>query len=466
MTEQKRILVVDDAALVRRTATTLLEGAGYEVESAASGEEAFELCLEKTFDLVVTDVRMGALSGMQLCRLLRSDPSTAWMPIFLLAGDDDARSRFWGKIAGADAFLRKEDMFKELVVNVARVLETVRRPPTGTIATLRRKTPPLERLSEILDKSLFEAVLASEVRRLSHHLEDRTAFLSAIAELIRNVTEFHYLAIRLDGPSGPTWALEGRGPLPQALDQAALDALGLEAHVDQIVALSRHDRLTGSLDQVTRPTRFPIVHGETLGELLFYPRGRGIAHDIGTMDLVARELGIVVRAMFLMEQARDLANTDALTGLPNRRHGMQRLQHEIDRAHRLGQDLSIAIVDVDHFKAINDRFGHNVGDEVLRRVGRGLREALRRIDFVARWGGEEFMVVLPGTALRTGLIAAERLRARVEGDDKADATHRATVSVGIAMHASGESLDALVARADAGLYDAKRLGRNRVEAGR
>lgn len=105
-----RILVVDDSAVVRRTVHRHLAGRGYMVQTAASGEEAFDVCLREPFDLLVSDVTMGTLSGMQLCRLLRSDPATADMPIILLTAAGDPRSRFWGRHAGADEYLPKESI--------------------------------------------------------------------------------------------------------------------------------------------------------------------------------------------------------------------------------------------------------------------------------------------------------------------------------------------------------------------
>ena len=99
----RRVLVVDDSRLVRSTVRKELERAKYDVRCAESGEEAFQLCIDSSFDLIVTDVAMGTLSGMQLCRILRGDPNTVDVPILLLTAADDARSRFWGKHAGANA---------------------------------------------------------------------------------------------------------------------------------------------------------------------------------------------------------------------------------------------------------------------------------------------------------------------------------------------------------------------------
>jgi diguanylate cyclase (GGDEF)-like protein len=162
-----------------------------------------------------------------------------------------------------------------------------------------------------------------------------------------------------------------------------------------------------------------------------------------------------------------LSREDALTGLFNRRHVDAALALEWERARRFGRDLAVAIADIDHFKGVNDRFSHAVGDEVLRRVATILREGTRAVDVVGRWGGEEFVLLLVETPPDRAARLCEKLRAAVEAHDwSAVAPGLAvTVSVGIAGNAEAADPAALLAAADARLYEAKRAGRNRVVAG-
>jgi len=168
----------------------------------------------------------------------------------------------------------------------------------------------------------------------------------------------------------------------------------------------------------------------------------------------------------LLEANRRLAEqamTDDLTGLANRRHGERQLEREIALAVRKGNDLGLVRVDIDHFKAINDEHGHQAGDRVLREVARRLGDAVRGGDLLARWGGDEFVAILPSTDRAGALRAAERLRAAVAEspvgvDEIATAV---TVSVGWA-HWIGDTPGDLLARADQALYAAKDAGRNMV----
>ncbi len=158
-----------------------------------------------------------------------------------------------------------------------------------------------------------------------------------------------------------------------------------------------------------------------------------------------------------------LARRDELTGLGNRRELTETLERELAHHTRYGGDLSVALIDVDHFKVVNDRFGHLAGDEVLRRIGHELAQERRRVDVVGRYGGEEFLIVLPQTSLQGAHVALEALRERIARLDVSDIAHPVTVSCGIAAAGDGlRTLQALVGAADRALYAAKAGGRNRV----
>lgn len=156
-----------------------------------------------------------------------------------------------------------------------------------------------------------------------------------------------------------------------------------------------------------------------------------------------------------------LARTDSLTGLWNRRHFEDTIAAEIERARRYGTPLALLALDADHFKRINDEFGHHAGDAVLRELARLLTATTRRSDLLCRWGGEEFMVLAPDTGCPQAAAMAEKIRLAVAGHDL-DAVGGMTVSVGVGELLPGESTEAWVRRVDAALYDAKQGGRNRV----
>ncbi len=180
---------------------------------------------------------------------------------------------------------------------------------------------------------------------------------------------------------------------------------------------------------------------------------------------VARQLSLALKRSALYLLVQQLAITDGLTGLSVRRHVLQRLQEECSRSARLGQPLSVAMIDLDHFKAVNDSHGHLVGDAVLRAVAARVRRAVREIDLAGRYGGEEFIVVLPGADREAALQVAERVQSAVASEpvQAYDEKVSVTISVGLTT-VSGRTIVAeeVVDRADRALYAAKTSGRNRV----
>lgn len=161
-----------------------------------------------------------------------------------------------------------------------------------------------------------------------------------------------------------------------------------------------------------------------------------------------------------------IARIDALTGLVNRRTLDEALSREVARAGRQRQPLTLVIGDIDHFKRINDTYGHVVGDQVLSDVGKVLGSDVRPYDLAARFGGEEFVLLFPGTGVEEGVVAAERVRRKIESLQVRNCPERITISLGAATWMDSESAEAFVARCDTALYRAKNGGRNRVEADR
>ncbi len=172
-------------------------------------------------------------------------------------------------------------------------------------------------------------------------------------------------------------------------------------------------------------------------------------------EFIASSLGV-------LRQAERNAHTDALTGLGNRHWMAVMFEREVTRAQQDGKALCLMMIDVDNFKAFNDQYGHIAGDRVLVAVGETLRDFLRPTDLIARFGGDEFAILLPDVTLAQARQTAERLRTRVAQLSPTSLTTAITISVGVASHAAGEDVTALVHRADAAMYDAKDRGRNRV----
>jgi diguanylate cyclase (GGDEF)-like protein len=213
------------------------------------------------------------------------------------------------------------------------------------------------------------------------------------------------------------------------------------------------------------PLVFPIAMGSTvLGEIALSPSRADAApsETAALLELVGRELAGPLRIAALVEESERLATTDALTGLLNRRAFSGGLRTELARSSRYELPLSVLLVDIDHFKTVNDTHGHAAGDLALVEVANTVRGMLREPDVVCRWGGEEIVILLPNTGPSGAAVAAERLRAQVAAMELeyGSVKLKLTVSIGITELQRGDDLERLIERADAALYEAKASGRN------
>ena len=220
-------------------------------------------------------------------------------------------------------------------------------------------------------------------------------------------------------------------------------------------------------DADEKPLQLPLAGPGQESELLLVldpPKGGFSPEAVELAEWLVSQAAIALENAELHHVVQWQATTDDLTGLANRRRFMEALAAEIQRVERLGGTLSILLADIDDFKRINDRWGHQVGDEALRRFAGLLAGELREVDIAGRLGGEEFAVLLPGTDREGALIAANRIRGAVAREvmQIADATSvRFTVSLGVAAYVGG-SAESLLKTADAALYRAKAEGKNRV----
>ncbi|GAC1345598.1 MAG: hypothetical protein NVSMB23_21950 [Myxococcales bacterium] len=249
-------------------------------------------------------------------------------------------------------------------------------------------------------------------------------------------------------------------------------ARGETIYVPDVSQDPRYLHYKGSRQNTGSFVAVPLrVKGRVVGILsLNRPRaGAFTPQEIRLAEAIASQAALAITNARLYAQTLEMSYTDPLTGVPNRRQLFARLEQEWTRSLRFGDDLSLLMVDLDLFKNVNDAFGHTVGDAVLRGIALVLKRNVRKVDTVARFGGEEFCVVLPRVAKAEAVEVAEKLRRAVAatplpGPPGHPALHL-TVSIGVASHgADATDVAGLIEKADQALYDAKRAGRNAVFA--
>ncbi len=467
--------MVDDSDVTRAMVVRLLQRAGFETSTATDGVVGVLEAMRNPPDIVVSDLEMTTLDGSQLARCLKTDPATRHLPVIILTSHEEARARFWSLETGADAYLIKGGDPGELVTTVERLLAAAPKPD-GRAGTGLPDGPldVLARVVRALDDNLLESVLSQSLLAAAAGAASLEDAVRAVLDALARVVDCHALAVALESPAEVVVFVST--PAASSADSVSRlatllgNAVGLTSPDDlRLVELGPAsgggpDLPLDGLVMIPLPARSASA---ILGLIPRRPR-EWAHHAEGLVQRVVHPLGLALDNAHLSDRLRDLSAHDGLTRLLNHRTIFERLREEVERSNRYGGELSILLADIDHFKQVNDGYGHPVGDSVLRRVATALRQDLRACDALGRYGGEEFLAVLPSTPLAGASGVAERMRCLVE-DARTELSGgdliQVTASFGVASLAEldppGRAED-LVNLADRRLYAAKRAGRNRV----
>jgi two-component system, cell cycle response regulator len=435
---------------------------GYAVTVTASPIEGASFALADPPAAVIADLWMSGISGVQLTRLLRAEVATERVPVILRGPEGDRQNRFWAERAGAAAYVGQGRM-GELVRALATAIANNPPPEDSFMQVYGGEEFDLRnRIAAHLDAALFESVLAAEVRALSA-CGSFARLLDLLAQFVSRVTSYRWLAVYTGEPErlGLHAHPAARAQCEEEARKALKPTIGAHALVLTVEDQDAYADASGA-PPILREIRLGT---EVIGTVALAPRETPHPKDIELVSIVARELAGPLRIAALVEESQRLATTDPLTGLMNRRAFSAAAEREVERATRYKSPFAVLMLDVDRFKSINDKRGHSSGDAVLAAIGQLLGAQLRKLDFVGRWGGEEFTVALPSTDIEGAAIVAERIRAAIAAMVVKDARRdpiAVTASIGVAPYRDGDTVDALVDRADRAMYVAKTSGRDRV----
>lgn len=458
-----RVLVVDDVLPNVKLLAAKLTREYFDVITASSGPEALDRTRADAPDIILLDVMMPGMDGFEVCERIRSDPAIMHIPIVMVTALSDAADRVRGLEAGADDFLTKP---VNDVALFARVRSLVRLKMMMDEWRLRESTSG--QLGMLVATDSMQMQSAENARILV--VEDSTIDLEKVRETLSRDRDL----------------VRSAESCAQGLEMALHDDFEL---VLVSLTLMREDglRLCSQLRSHERTRQVPILLMADDADIDRVAKGLELgANDyvikpIDRNELLARVRTQVRRKRYQerlrsnYEQSLSLALTDSLTGLFNRRYLSAHLPRLLDRGGGNNKPVAALLFDIDHFKKVNDSWGHSVGDEVLREVGQRASRNLRNFDLVARLGGEEFVVVMPDADLNSAMLVAERLRQRIASEPFAVSAPvgqiPVTISIGVAVSDGNlegdgrpESGESLLRRADNALYQAKRNGRNLVVA--
>lgn len=449
-----RVLVVDDVLANVKLLEARLTAEYFEVVSAMSGQEALKICQNGGVDIVLLDVMMPVMDGFEVCRRLKQDMATHFIPVIMVTALDQPSDMVKGLEAGADDFLTKP---VNDVALITRVKSQVRIKTLIDELRMRASTGEDMGINDEIDLVVRQPIRDGRVLII----DDRISSYERIVDIL---SKEHAVDVEQDPQQAVFVAAEGNYEL-------IIVSLGLK-DFDGL-------RLCSQIRSLERTRHLPIMVVADPNDNARLLRGM----DMGVNDYVMRpinknELYARVRTQLRRKRYTDklrdsfqhnleMAVTDPLTGLHNRRYMESHLNTLVEKAKSEDKPLTLLLMDIDYFKAVNDTHGHEAGDDVLREFSVRLRSNVRGIDLACRYGGEEFVVVMPETSMALAFMVAERVRQQIAGGpfvvNRGSEALDITVSIGIAsLDTKDDNPASLLRRADEALYTAKRDGRNRV----
>ncbi len=447
------MLIVDDIPTNVRLLEARLSAEYYDVLTASSGAEALEICQDDDVDIVLLDVMMPGMDGFEVCSRLKADRRTSHIPVLMVTALDQPSDRVHGLDVGADDFLTKPVDDVQLM---ARVRSLVRLK--ALTEELRARALTGQEIAAEDAMRAMDAVSAEGGSILVVDSDPRQA------ERIRAYLANGNRVDVLSNPADAALVVSG-GEYELVLVSMALgdfDPLRVCSQM-RTAELTRTLPIILIAEEDDRPR---VVRGLDLGVNDF------IMRPVERNELLARVRTQIKRQRYAVELRQSVTNTlalavtDELTGLYNRRYFDRHLSLMLEKAQQQDRDMAVMLIDMDFFKSVNDTHGHDTGDAVLREFADRLRRNIRGVDLACRFGGEEFVVLMPDTDWRQAQSVAERVRQAVAERGFAANLTRAlalTVSVGLALNeGDSDTPEIMLKRADVALYRAKREGRNRV----
>lgn len=476
-----KVLLVEDSETQLKFLRDGLAQNGFEVETAMNGAEAYKKLFEYVPDIVVSDIMMPVIDGYQLCRMIKNIDETKKIPVILLTVLDKKIDSFWGKKAGAQLFLSKTIDMNELVKNINA---TLRRYPLtdeykANIALKANSDNSAQtRLNNILNDLLLKSVFANEFRNLSDFLNYERILVEKLFSLMSSFVEYSVAGVFFASPDDYAENILYIDTLGRNINKSVLSDVqydffkkmeefkSLKDTKFEVVRILLGKELDYKFSDLKSKIIIPLIFDKKLiGGICFYTRQNMDYASFRYFDIMISELLAIFKMKYQYTEKEFMSVLDGLTGLYNRRQFEIGLEQEYNRTKRHPSDFSLAILDIDFFKKVNDTYGHQYGDYVLKTVANLMKQAFRKTDLLYRYGGEELIMIMPETNIEGAIIPVQRLRRMIEeyDFDYNGVKAKVTASIGLTMNYSEFNSPAeLLKSADEALYKAKESGRNRV----
>ncbi len=459
-----RILVVDDEPINVQVLLNQLSGTmDYSLFSALNGEDALKMIMEGDigFDLVILDVMMPRISGYEVCKRIREKFTLFDLPVLMLTAKNLPADAVAGFEAGANDYLAKPFDKIELVSRVNTLL-TLRHAVNNAIGSAKK-------LETEKQQRLFAETISDLTRVLTSTLDIKEV-MERFLDSLKSVVDFDRGIIFLENDSKLEVGAVKAWYNDLEVDSNFIKFIESEI-INGMILINAKGELTDKIStDYESILGIPILIRDSVIGVIVLQAKKSLAfgdNELGMAFSFAGQAGIAFENARLFGEVKRLATIDGLTGLYNRRYFFELAEREFQRSKRYGRPLSVIMMDIDHFSKFNNSYGHAIGDIVIRLVSDKCMAIVRETDVIGRYGGEEFVIMLPETDLSVAVSVAERLQQGVEAQKCPTNEYgelSVTISLGVAMiKDSSDDLSSLLQVADAALYDAKKSGRNCVK---
>lgn len=436
--EKIKVLVLDDDRLSCQALQNIMYLEDYDTVCLENPTEGLNALDSTEFDLVILDIVLPVIDGFELCKNIRERFNMFELPIIMLTGKNKTEDIIKGFQAGANDYVLKPFERGELISRIKAIISLKRAVKESLANRTALKNDNVQRL--VLD-NVKDILISSTL--------DIETVMSGISKSVQNIIACEFLNIVI-------------------LNYNSFEVItkfgNLEVEIDGHILRELKNNL-----YYTKGNNTYIAlryREEDIGFIVY--RNNQVIDEASFNILIAviTQGAVAIKNAMLFDEVKRLATLDSLTGLLNRRYFLELAERSFMTAKRYKREFTVMMIDIDDFKLINDKYGHDLGDSVIKLVSRVIVDRLRTVDLVGRYGGEEFVVILPETCKEGAISAAHRIREAISSEIISVPENEkvsCTVSIGVAAFGEQVALVDMIKEADVFLYKAKKNGRNRVE---
>ena len=465
--EVKVALVIDDDHVWRRNIADFFLEHGYKVYQATSAIEGITKAIKYRPDIIVVDYILPKISGTYVVRFLRSNPVFKNAGIVLLSFSDEFINEYWAQEYGADMFLKKEDGLEKTKKRLENFIVVDFKSEKGFSVLTESNT--IEGLMEAIDEDLRKEKINRDFLELVGRVDDESYVMRRLWNMFRKFADIKSMFVMLVTPAmGRVYAYS------KMLEKVCLNSLK-----DKLLSLLKkpvtpsdwtwggnvHPTPEGKSPEISYYKRI-VKNNEEIGVIAFGNMEKEEKRKLITLLKDAESsLAVLLRTLNLFWDYKVAADVDSLTGLLVKKVILSKVEEYRKLSSRQGITFSVAMLDIDDFKKVNDTYGHVKGDEVLRKIGQIIASSVRETDIAGRYGGEEFLIIFPGSDEEEAKTAVERILEEIRSYEwEKLGTGRITMSAGVARAKPGKTVTEIIGMADKALYEAKKQGKDRCLA--